>query len=70
LISPLSSLLAAALAVRVRFRCATGIERLQIKSLAYVACLIPATCSCAHERCPEWSVEEFAAEFAQRAAAG
>ena len=39
----LSSLLAAAWAVRVRFRRATGIERLQLKWLAYGACLIPAT---------------------------
>jgi signal transduction histidine kinase len=38
-----SSLLAAALAIRVRFRRATGIERLQLKWLAYGACLIPAT---------------------------
>ncbi len=39
----LASLLAAAWAVRVRFRRAIGIERLQLKWLAYGACLIPAT---------------------------
>ena len=37
------TLVAAAWAVRVRFRRATGIERLQLKWLAYAAFLVPAT---------------------------
>jgi signal transduction histidine kinase len=43
LLGVLASLLAAAWAVGGRFRRATGIERLQLKWLAYGACLIPAT---------------------------
>jgi hypothetical protein len=39
----LAGLLAGAQAVRVRFRRATGIERLQLKWLAYTAVLVPAT---------------------------
>ena len=37
----LVSLIAAAWAVRVRFRHASGIERLQLKCLVYSACLVP-----------------------------
>jgi len=39
----LAGLVAGAQAVRVRFRRATGIERLQLKWLAYTAVLVPAT---------------------------
>ncbi len=37
----LAGLVAAAWAVRVRFRRSTGIERLQLKCLVYTACLVP-----------------------------
>ena len=43
LLGVLASLLAAAWAVRSRFGRATGVERLQLKWLAYGACLIPGT---------------------------
>ena len=43
LLGVLASLLAAGWAVRSRFGGATGVERLQLKWLAYGACLIPGT---------------------------